>query len=273
MNNIFRNKRPDVFDADTPFRAPEFILPGLRAGQVGLLCAPGGTGKSFLALELAFAVAAGNCLLEKIPIYAAGPVLVIQFEDDSWDTTNRGNSILRAMREQGKILPEMSELSVFSLPEEALPLLDYSGTLIEGNIAALSEVCEGMRLVVLDPLSHQHVANENDSTHMNMLSKIFKKIAQKCQCGIILCHHTNKAATLSGQGDIQQAARGSSALVDAARLVLNLSKHPRQEGWLQLSWSKLNGHAPIPPIDLVRGKEGVLEGPYGERDNSRGRIG
>ena len=266
MENIFRNKRPDVFDADTPFRAPEFILPGLRAGQVGLLCAPGGTGKSFLALELAFAVASGNCLLEKIPVHAAGNALVVQFEDDSWDTTNRGNSILRAMREQGKILPEPTALSVFSLPEEALPLLDSSGLLIEENITALTEICEGMRLVVLDPLSHLHVANENDSTHMNVLSKILKKIAQKCQCGILVCHHMSKAATLSGQGDVQQAARGSSALVDAARLVMNLSRHPKQEGWLQLSWSKLNGHAPIPPIDLVRGKEGVLVAPYGDKE-------
>ena len=271
MNKIF----DDLIELnyDCPRKEREYILPGLRAGQVGLLCAPGGTGKSFLALELAFAVAAGNCLIDKITIKKSGPVRVIQFEDDRLEIFDRGNSIGRAMRAASKNLPEISDLYLSSAAGESFPLLNSGGVPVEENIAALSEACEGMRLVILDPLSHLHYANENDSSQMTMLVKILKRVAQDRQCGVLVVHHTNKAATLSGQGDIQQAARGSSALVDAARLVMNLAKHPKQEGWLQLTWSKMNGHAPIDPIDLVRGKEGVLEGPYGERDNSRGRIG
>ena len=38
----------------------------------------------------------------------------------------------------------------------------------------------------------------------------------------MLTHHTNKAATLSGNGDMQQAIRGSSALTDTIRWQANL---------------------------------------------------
>ena len=45
---------PDVlpvvhFNRTTPYRQPEWIFPGLRAGQVGLLTAPGGTGAARVA--------------------------------------------------------------------------------------------------------------------------------------------------------------------------------------------------------------------------------
>ena len=50
---------------------PHFIIPGLEAGQVGILSAPGATGKTIFSLELAFSLASGYRLFEKIPVKSA----------------------------------------------------------------------------------------------------------------------------------------------------------------------------------------------------------
>ena len=50
----------------------------------------------------------------------------------------------------------------------------------------------------------------------------FESVAHRTGCAVLITHHTNKAATLAGNGDMQQAIRGSSALTDAIRWQANL---------------------------------------------------
>ena len=40
------------FNMEAEIKQPEWIIPGLRAGQVALVTAPGGTGKSYLESHL-----------------------------------------------------------------------------------------------------------------------------------------------------------------------------------------------------------------------------
>jgi len=54
----------------------DFILPGFIPGTVAGLVSPGGTGKSFFALELACAVAGGEeCNLLKLPVTGTGVIV------------------------------------------------------------------------------------------------------------------------------------------------------------------------------------------------------
>ncbi|NCU27351.1 AAA family ATPase, partial [Candidatus Nomurabacteria bacterium] len=201
------------FNRDDPIQQPEWIIPGLRAGQVCLITAPGGTGKSFLLLEIAMSVASGHTLLPGLEVTIGGKVCLLNFEDDAFDIKQRGNSILRHFKD----LEPDENLFVASMSGYTLGLLNSSGEASENDVKWLKEQCEGVRLLVLDPLSHLHTADENSASQMSKLIQVLKGIGQETGTGIIVAHHTGKNAVLNKQGGLQQSARGSSALVDASK--------------------------------------------------------
>ncbi len=244
------------FNRDEEIKQPEWIIPGLRAGQVALVTAPGGTGKSYLLLEIAMSVASGTTLLPGLEAKTAGKVCLLNFEDDSFDIQQRGNAILRHFQD---LNPSEENLYVASMSGQTLSLLNGRGEINEEDVSWLKEQCQGMRLLILDPLSHLHTADENSASQMSKLIQVLKGVGRETGTGIMISHHTGKAAVLNGQGDLQQSARGSSALVDASRVVMTLHKPKEGDSFtLELTWAKLNGVAPIAPIRLRRTGSGVL---------------
>ncbi len=116
-----------------------------------------------------------------------------------------------------------------------------------------------MSLLILDPLRICHFADENDAGAMSALVQVLKDIGEETDAGVLVAHHSSKASILNGQGNVQQSVRGSSALVDAARLVITLSRPKNGESnLLELSWVKINSHPPIEPVTLMRVAGGVL---------------
>jgi len=242
------------FTRNAPVIPRDFVLPGLPAGKVGVLSAPGGTGKSFLLLELAISVATGVELLCGVNPGAPGAVRYVSFEEDETDLHNRLVAIFSYF-DNAEFPTE--RLFVSSLEGKNLPLTVRD----ESFLAAaewLEEQCNGMRLVVLDPFSKLHESEENSNPEMKRLIQVLIATAQRTRCAILVAHHTGKTWTLNGGGDQQQSARGASAIMDDVRLGMTLHK-PKEGGCAAvLSWPKMNGHAPIKPIELQRGNGGVL---------------
>lgn len=238
------------FTRSTPKIQPNWILPGLRAGQVGVVAAPGGTGKSFFLTQLAMSVATGYELITGIIPKYAGPVRLFNFEDDSIDITNRGIDILNEF----EMDDDMSEtLFLHPLAGHRLDLVNRDGVVDEGAVKWLMDKADGMRLMILDPLSHITSSDENDNALRTLLVQTLKNVAQEKNCAIIVAHHTNKGDADSAQGWL----RGASALVDTSRYVLTMQKY--KDSWrLRLQWVKLNGTAPIADMALKREYNGVL---------------
>ncbi len=246
----------------------DFVLPGLPSGKLAILSAPGGTGKSFLLLELGLAVASGEPVILGIVPDAAGPTRYISFEEDETDIHNR----LVALFQTFSISPPVETFFPSAMEGENLPLIKGGEKNVEA-IKYLENVCEGMRLVILDPLSRLHESDENSNSEMKRVMQVLISIARKTRCAIIVAHHTSKSAVLNGQGDLQQSARGASCLVDDPRLVLTLSrKGPNKksqyenedDGGLTLTWAKMNGCRPIKPLELVRLESGVIVAANGQ---------
>lgn len=242
------------FNAEVPYKTPDWIFTGLKAGEVGLLTATGGTGKSIFAQNLALAVASGYDFCS-LGIKKPGPVLYLSFEEDEEDLLNRGNSIFRNGLDGNIPNPEM--FYVYSMFGEELNLAKYDGTLNNEDFEWLKTQSVGMRLVVLDPLYSLHSADENNGSHMKTLMTALKRICRETGCAMLVCQHTNKSSTLNKQGDTPEAAKGSITISNSARLHLTLS--PYDKSALKLSYSKLNGCARPEDIILVRGPEGVLQ--------------
>ena len=251
----------------------DHVLPGLLAGDVGLLVAPGGSGKGFLALEIAVSVALGLPLAggawpapEK-----TGRVVYLAGEDTPAVLSHRLYALGQWLSESGPMLLEhfAKQFALHSLVGTIPEIVSEEGQ--RGPWwQTIRQVAEGARLLILDPLARMHSGEENASAIMTRLVQHIEAIAQETGSSILVLHHTNKVSALSGTGEVQQAARGSSALTDAVRWQGNLSGMPqavakeiglpedRRRFWLRLSLSKSNYVAPLADTWLRRGEGGIL---------------
>lgn len=90
---------------------------------------------------------------------------------------------------------------------------------------------EGWSLVVLDPISRFLGAEaETDNAAATAFIALMEQLTQELPGNptILFCHHMNKSG-ISGKGDSQHAARGSSAITDGVRLQINLRKFDTNE--------------------------------------------
>ena len=253
MESMFANHLKELptcnYTRTTPKIQASYIIPGLRAGQVGLVAAPGGSGKSFFLMELALSIATGYELIKGIqPIQ--GNVRLLNFGDDNVDMQNRGIDILNGFLMDNDIT---ERLFLHPLAGYRLDLVNRDGIVNQEAVEWLMSMADGMRLLIIDPLSHITSSDENDNALRTLLVQTLKYVAGATQCAILIAHHTNK-----NSGDAEQNwLRGASALVDASRYVMTMQKY-RDSYHLRLQWVKLNGVAPIADMCLERGRTGVL---------------
>ena len=257
-------KRLDLRNAFTTEPPPlDFVLPGMIAGTVGALVAQGGAGKSWIALELAMAVAGGPDLLE-IGIEATGPVLYLPAEDPELALRHR---LFDAA-------PQLDDAAQAQLAEalEIVPLMGRAVDLMTPAWAsAVERMAEGKRLVVIDTLRRFHSGDENSSSDMAKLLGVMERLCASTGTSMLFLHHTAKGASLNGSGDQQQASRGSSVLVDNVRgcqwnLVGMSEAEARGHGvdpgdrrqFVRLVQAKVNFGAPILDKWFRRADGGIL---------------
>src|SRR5215472_14611301 len=153
--------------------------------------------------------------------------------------------------------------------------------LINGKLAEewrkeIERLASQSRLLLLDTLRSFHSADENNSQAMAVLIGHLRAIAARTGCAIVFLHHTNKSAATSGQGDIQQASRGSSVLTDNVRWQAYLAGMTSEESekltnengqlidedrgyYVRFGISKQNYGIPFTEKWLKRSKGGILE--------------
>jgi len=210
----------DIWAArNVPLAAPDMILPGFRSGTVGALVAPGGAGKSYLALEIAMAVAAAGVLKSGEEIFGFSPdpgktkrVDYLSGEDDETVLRERVYRIAGHLNARADVLKAIDDnLSIRNLVGNTPDLTD------EKSLECVIKTCEGARLVIIDTLSRFHAKDENSNSDMAGVVRNLEKIAKATHASLLFLHHSGKGAATGGMGNRQQAARGASALIDNAR--------------------------------------------------------
>lgn len=265
--------------------APDHVLPGLPVGTLGLLVAPGGTGKTMLLVQTAVALAVGKPFLNGAmgKTSSSDPARVVLFaaEETVDELHRRLHQVVRHLMDAHPELNDSSQQSsTLELLDNNLHIYPMAGAArlrldgtegSEHELAFLREAAKGARLVILDPLRQFHSGDENDSWVMTNLVHQCLAIATQERCAFILSHHTNKQATVSGYGDKAAASRGSAALTDAARWQLNMSELDsslaREWGisqadvWrcVRVDLAKHNYLSGQPPVVLRKGVGGVLD--------------
>jgi RecA-family ATPase len=153
--------------------------------------------KSFLALDLAVAVATGRPCLRHFPVPRAGRVLLFAAEDALHVVRQRLEGICRAA---GTALAEV-DVQVITAPSVRLDL--------EADRKALAETIAELqpKLLVLDPFVRLHRIDENVSGEVAPLLAFLRELQRRHHVAVLLVHHARKGGSKLRAG---QALRGSS---------------------------------------------------------------
>jgi hypothetical protein len=168
--------------------------PVVRAGIVGgepKCC------KSFLALDLAVAVAAGVPCLRRFAVPRAGRVLLFAAEDALHIVRRRLEGISAAA---GVALANL-DIQVITAPTVRLDL-DADRRNLAETVARLQP-----RLLILDPFVRLHRIDENASGEVAPLLAYLRDLQRRHDVAVLVVHHAKK-----GGGGVRagQALRGSS---------------------------------------------------------------
>ena len=218
----------------------DHVLPGLLAATVGLLVGPGAVSKTMLALQVGIAMATGTPLLGGLVGGAAAEplqpqrVVLVLAEESANVVWHRLHAIASVQLAAVGIDPDIAAaLLEHNLVIHALAggdQINLLGRCFEKTLSGelLREACAGARLVILDPARDFHNADENDSTSMKALARHIASYAASTGAAWLLVHHSSRAAAVNGFGGSADAGRGSTALTNAVRWQMNLSRPTRE---------------------------------------------
>ena len=176
-----------------------WLIDGLWSAEaVGIVGGEPKCCKSFLALDMAVAVASGTACLRRFAVPAGGRVLLYAAEDALHIVRQRLEGICHAAHVDLKGL----DLQVITASSLRLDLPADRDNLAQ-TVAHLRP-----RLLVLDPFVRLHRSiDENHSGEVAPLLAYLRELQRLHQLAVVLVHHAKKGAAKARAG---QALRGSS---------------------------------------------------------------
>src|SRR5262249_50287938 len=172
----------------------------LIEGEVTVLAAKGGWGKTAYSIGIACSAASG-CDLLNLKIYgAAKTVLYINSEDDTDEVRRR---IIAAARHYELDKTDLSRIMVRGVDtpgHQTLTTGDESSPRVnEDGFTALDKIITraGAKIVVLDPLGMFCPAGINNNGVMSQVMLRLKRLARRHSCAILILHHTRKDGDLT----------------------------------------------------------------------------
>lgn len=192
----------------------EFYLKGflpIPKNTVTMFSAPGGSGKSYLLLQIAI-----RFLLEN-----PNKKAFLWFSEDPKELSkSRSENIVEKL-----LSSSMEKISgrLKISDSQTVQVLEGKGreSIINPHFYTLKAMLKEFELIVLDPLIAFYGADENSNADARKFMQLFTHWAANEEKSIIFIHHSTKNSTQS---------RGASAFVDAVRLVYEIDKIKNKEG-------------------------------------------
>ncbi len=177
-----------------------WLIEGLWSAEaVGIVGGEPKCCKSFLALDMAVAVAAGTPCLRRFPTVRKGRVLLFAAEDSLAVVRQR----LVGIAASAKVALDALDIHVITAPVVRLDI-ELDRTRLEDTVRALRPT-----LLLLDPFVRLHRIDENASAEVAPLLDFLRGLQRRYQVAVALVHHARKGAAHVRGG---QALRGSSEL-------------------------------------------------------------
>lgn len=230
--------------ADGPARPPWLVASLWARAGVGILGGPPKSLKSWLALEMALAVASRAPCLGLFAVDDSGGVLVYMAEEAAPVVKARLASICR---------------------HRGLDLRTLAVDLITAPVLRLDRACDqerlrdavarhAPRLLVLDPFVRLHRIDENDAGQVSALLGYLRELQRAHDVAVLVVHHARKNGPAGQPG---QSLRGSGDFFAWADSLLYVR---RQQGQIVLSVEHRGAPAPEPlTLALVGDSDPHLE--------------
>jgi RecA-family ATPase len=222
---------------------------------------------------MAVASASGGMFLDDFISEKPIKVVFISGEDDQNELNRRLRSAIKTFSNSYKDLVKqnLSFIDFSSSFELFTNKLSYGETTITETPAKLIEMIQGklgdeVGLIIIDPVSRFRGGEENSAPDTTRFVQTIQLLSEQLNSTVLLVHHVNKNARINGTG--QNNARGSSALVDGVRLVMELNAlsdkemkdqfniTPGTKELLSLSVVKSNYGKKIMPITVEKTDDG-----------------
>src|SRR5208282_3408038 len=219
------------------------LVGSISLGKVGLVVADGGTGKGFFLLQFGVSIATKRPFLDRLyELGEPGKALLIFGEDDDLTLHHRVQGVAQSLVEfsDQKIFLEAVERNLFIMSvcgADARLVENADGNLRETqaypDLLNLVRSIEGLRLIVLDPLSRFFGGDENSASDATFFFSLIERLAIETGATVLVSHHSNKSSGTGKESLIQHAGRGSTAFTDAVRWQMNLARVNESE-WQRL---------------------------------------
>lgn len=165
-----------------PQLAPVLIDGVLRQGHKMIISGPSKAGKSYLLIELAYAIAEGMRWCN-IPC-AQGKVFYVNMEIDERSFAKRVLEVYKARGMNVDI--NIGNIVVWNLRGHSMPITELAPLIVEKTRDL------GYRAIIVDPLYKVLLGDENSNSDVAQMAKGFDYIAQNTGCSVIYAHHFAK---------------------------------------------------------------------------------
>lgn len=205
-------------DNDAP-KFPWLIDQFMPQNKLCAIIAAGGVGKSWFLLQLAISIATGEKFIGLKNLQTPKKVLYISGEEDSHDIHRRVKEILKINKDLQNNT-NIDNLNFMCLEKRNNHHMVDRMLFLE-NLLQVNK-CD---VLILDPIIRFINCDENNSV---LMTKFIEKLEHIVDSGVsvIFSHHINKSSLFEVN---QHSARGSSAITDAIRWNLALSKISKSE--------------------------------------------
>lgn len=193
----------------------------LLRGEITILAAPGGRGKSALAVSWASSLAAGRKLVGEYVHGVPKRVLYISTEDSTEELFRRFYAAAQAHKLTGADLAgvrvlgvDIVRLALTATGERGAPTISLAGMQELRKLLAEAEA----DVVILDPLGPLIPAGLNDNGLVASLMAQLKALAVQGDFALLILHHFKK-----GSDGSAEAVGGASAIVNFARAAFSVA--------------------------------------------------
>jgi len=196
---------------------PWILEPLIPHKAITIIDGLGGSGKSWLSLDIAYSVSLGLDFLGIFPVRRSGTVIYLTAEESKEVFVQRVDMVQKHYKEN-------SSFKWISFLDESLEISSYLCKKKRGE-PTVTETAEALEyliseekpiLVVLDSLINFYGLDENSSEDAAFFYDVLKYFIRKYQVGFLILHHQNKEA-MRVQSDDVISFRGSGVLREQAR--------------------------------------------------------
>jgi AAA domain-containing protein len=164
---------------------------------VGIVASSPKVGKTWITLEIGFAVASGQPFLGHYRVPDSGPVLIYNAEDRLADLKMRLAGICRARQ------LKLAHLNLYIIDSPTVVLIRPSDFV--RLAATVRQFCP--KLLILDPFVRMFRGSENDAGIVSRVLSQLRLLQRQCNVAILVAHHVRKRDTPDNGG---ANIRGSS---------------------------------------------------------------